>query len=359
MSQELHLAVDLDQAVARGVIAEDQAIALRNLVAEQQGMPLGSEEGLGRTSLHDGSLALLTVGAGILVGWLAQLSPWALPFGLAGLWFLATQIEHRPRMPLTRFMLFAMFAIEASAPIRRLDLGSANTQMAVGAIMTVSAMAWWWRFRQPVLVAFCAMPSILFAFGAIQRLPLSLGGALAANIGVVLVASVSAALWDISDVRRETVRSSYAGWLHLAASLGLVLAFLPLLSHEGGQPTGITVTAMFASLVALLMAFAFSRRIWLLAAIAVPAAEASNAGAGLAIAVTLSAGLALLFWNRAREGLLSVLPLAITAQLPRADMRQLGVRPTRRHRAYRPRKVAEIARMEGFSGITGRSASQE
>jgi hypothetical protein len=154
--------------------------------------------------------------------------------------------------------------------------------------------------------------------------------------------------WDISDVRRETIRSDVAFWLHLAAGFTIVKSGMALLLGTQHASTGwgrlfFHVAAPTAGQAAavLILFFAFvvvaliiDRRSLLTSGMfyAVPALVALVGGGALMFAPALfMAGISLIVlavrWTPWRQALLGMLPQSLSAQLPRPQLDAVGPRP--------------------------------
>jgi hypothetical protein len=175
------------------------------------------------------------------------------------------------------------------------------------------------------------------------------------SLGVDLVTGLSGPIllvwamwWDISDVRRETVRSDVAFWLHICAGFSIVKTSMTLLlgtndnasgwwrafSHPPSPTAGdaVAVLALFAAFA--LVALVIDRRSLLTSGMfyAVPALGVLIGGGAIMFAPALFiTGVSLIVlavqWLPWRERLLRLLPLAVSAQLPRPQLKAIGPRP--------------------------------
>lgn len=358
---------DLDGAVRAGVIRSDQADALRRFDEKQRNAPGATEE---RFALISGfadvmaAVGILMV-AGTLVGTIGSTFPPATAIIPFACWWAATYFTARRRLMLSSFVLFGTFALTvamAALGITFIALGlnplttsphtaPTMTFVITSAVTSVASFAWWRRFQFAIAFAAWAVALVNIAINVCRLLLPDMPG-----LGVDLVEAlcgpvlfVWAMWWDMSDVRRETVRSDVAFWLHIAAGFLIVKSAMTLvLGHEGsadgwgrmfkqiadpsqGQAAMVVSLFMVFALVALII----DRRSLLTSGMfyAVPATIALFGGVGPgAIGVAfLLCGVTLTFlavrWTDIREQLLRLLPDRISAQLPRPQLKAVGPRP--------------------------------
>lgn len=356
---------DLDRAVRAGVLRSDQADALRRLEEEQRSAPSATEE---RFALVSGFADIMAAIGVAMVGWMGVVvqvivTPAGLIFPLL-YWWGATHFTLRRRMMLTSIVLFAGFAIcsaMAALSIALFILGKspANGSMTdlaniwgtmVATITTGACWLYWRRFHLPI--AFCG-----FAVGAVN-VGLNLLRLLIPEMpdwGVDVVHSLTGPLlftwaiwWDVSDVRRETIRSDVAFWLHIAAGFTMAKSAMTLLL--GSQQVSIGWSRLFsnpatptatdaAAVLALVGVFAIvsmviDRRSLLTSGMfyAVPALGVLVGGGALMFGpALLVTGIGLIVlavqWLPWRAKLLRILPAHICAQLPRPQLEAVGPRP--------------------------------
>lgn len=358
--------LDLDAAVSAGVLRSDQADALRRFDESIRSAPSATEE---RFALFSGFADIMAAIGIALVAWTGvivqvvatPLVGMVLPFLY---WKAATYFTLRRRMMLTSIVLFAGFALSCAmaalavalfilgkSPLEVSPTDLANTWATlVASGTTVACWLYWRRFLLPI--AFCA-----FAVGlvnvAVNLLRLLMPGM--PDWGVDLVQGLTgpvllawAIWWDVSDVRRETIRSDVGFWLHVAAGFTVVKTAMTILLGYQDSSSGWwrlfshPATPTSADAVAVLILFGcfavvsliIDRRSLLVSgmAYAVPALVALIGGGALMFAPALFVtGVCLIVlavqWLPWREKLLGLLPDNVSAQLPRPQLRAVGPRP--------------------------------
>jgi hypothetical protein len=218
-------------------------------------------------------------------------------------------------------------------------------------VASMACYVWWRRFQLPIAFASFAVAVTNVGVNAVRalfpQLP-SLGVDLVAfSCGPILFAW--AMWWDMSDVRRETVRSDVAFWLHIAAGFQIVKGAMTLLLGTQGQAEswgrmfkqiadpsqGQAAAVLILFLLFASVALIIDRRSLLTSGMfyAVPAMISlfgGVGGSGIAAAF-LVCGLTLTIlavrWTAIREPLLRLLPRKISAQLPRPQLKAVGPRP--------------------------------
>jgi hypothetical protein len=356
---------DLDAAVRAGVIRSDQADALRRFDEGQRHAPGATEERFGLVSGFADIMAAVGIG---MIAWAATVLLAIAPFvGVilpAVYWWGATYFTEHRRMMLTSFVLFAGYALASAMGalavalfiLGKSPLEASTTDLAniwsvmVATVTTGACWLYWRRFKLPVAYAAFAVAFINIGV-TIVRLLLpampSLGVDLVGSlVGPILL--VWAMWWDISDVRRETIRSDVGFWLHICAGFTIVKGAMMLLlgtEHEANgwwrmfqhpaNPTAtdaVAVLGIFAAFAVL--ALIIDRRSLLTSGMfyAVPALGALIGGGALMFAPALfvtGIGLIVLAvrWLPWREKLLRLLPNTISAQLPRPQLKAIGPRP--------------------------------
>lgn len=359
--------LDLDKAVSAGILRAEQADALRRFEEQERGATGATEEQFAFVSGFADVMA--AVGLALTTGTAAAMIGSRAPSGLlvipVAAWFAATFFTTRRRMMLTSIFLFIVFALSVAIGTLALVagdsmsmLGSAMDRAArVGLVCSAAATAaasyaWWRQFRLPVAVAACALATL----NAILNLARLFLPGISNELGVASILLggpaifVVAMLWDMSDVRRETIRSSVAFWLHLIAGYLLVQGAMALIlgvqlgnASPGLLPPigSIEGTGQAAAVLAVLFVFALvalviDRRSLLTSGMIffVPALSnlLGNGMSGIAPAL-FAAGLLLTIlavrWLPIRRKLLGYLPPALVAQLPRAQLEAWGPRPVR------------------------------
>jgi hypothetical protein len=358
---------DLDAAVRAGVIRSDQADALRRFDEQRREAPAATEE---RFALVSGfadvmaaiGILMVTVTSIFMIGSILPPACLLLPLPC---WWAATYFTERRRMMLSSFVIFGAFALTsvmATLAIGLLAVGSSPLTAHYGdvpgavllltsAVACVASYAHWRRFRLPFAFASFAVALVNVGVNALHTLVPDMP-----NLGVDVIAGLPGPIlfgwamwWDISDVRRETIRSDVAFWLHLAAGfqivksgMALILGTSPIGSgwgrafYEVADPTraeavGVLVLFLAFALIALVIdrrSLLTSGMIYAVPALGLIVGDGGHSlfGPGLFVA-----GLGLTFlavrWSAMRERLLGFLPDRLVAQLPRPQLKAVGPRP--------------------------------
>ncbi|MDT7535878.1 hypothetical protein OVY48_21005 [Sphingobium sp. SA2] len=354
---------DIEDAVRDGVISRDVMRMLRNRAAQARRAPTADEE------RFSGSIALADVMASIGL-WMAlsvmaaisvTISPIAAGAVAPVCWVLAEYFTHRRRQILASVVLFIFFVLLVSMvglgvgilimgvgqnggvlPMRPTGMPP-TIALIVAATAVMACVAWWTRFRLPMAYA-AAVIALINIFVHVARIVwpdvgASLVGVLLLFIGVCLF--LLAMWWDMSDVRRETVRSDVGFWLHAAAGFQIAGASYRLLFGVAGAPAGwdrlYSFTPMaangseiaFATLLFVLfcwIALIVDRRALLMSAMAFLVKMQFNDGllaVGFPLTLTLLGIVTVLlsiFWSQLRALAIEPLPLVLRAQLPRDAM---------------------------------------
>lgn len=368
--------IDLDAAVAAGILGEDQAGALRNFEAEQAGTPNATEESL---HLVGGLSDLMTAGGMLLVLIVLTVPATVFPPFAAGMaygcWKAARHFTQRRRMMTTSFILFGFFlghlniavggatGLLGVEPITfdRPDAPEPWQMALIGGLFAIAGACYWRAFRLPIAVAAAAFALVVAANGLLAALVPGLPPIIRDSVAALLALALFAyaMLWDISDIRRETPRSDVAFWLHCAAGLYLTksafAAFFGISPFGGGNMTAELQASVSFPLAVLgiyalfcIVSLVIDRRSLVVSSLVytVPALGLLFGGGsgpiGLALAILLT-GLFLvtlsLKWTDWRRLLLARLPRSITAQVPRPEVSLDGRRPTRRHLEMSPRRA--------------------
>ena len=193
---------------------------------------------------------MAAIGIAIVTITLATLLGATFPFVAVGFpigcWLAARYFTEKRRLMLTSFVLFAVWAVSCAAASLALGLvasglnplnllgqteAPALTYVLVAAVATIACYAWWRRFQLPIAYAAFAVALVNGVVNLLKALLPNLP-----SFGVDLVAAVVgpvlfgwAMWWDMSDVRRETVRSDVAFWLQIAAGFQIVKGAMTLL----------------------------------------------------------------------------------------------------------------------------------
>jgi hypothetical protein len=361
---------DLDAAVRAGVIRSDQADDLRRFDERLRHAPGATEEKFAFISgfadvMAAIGIAMVTITLVTLVG---STFPYAAAAFPVACWVAARYFTEKRRLMLTSFVLFAVWAITCAGAALTIGLlttgfdplhmyggaeAPAVAYVLTAAIATVACYAWWRRFQLPIAFASFAVALINVVVNAARALFPELPG-----FGVDLIAAVTGPImfvwamwWDVSDVRRETIRSDVAFWMHIAAGFLIVKGAMTLvLGVEGDAASwgrmfqqiadpnhGQAITVLVLFLVFAAVALIIDRRSLLTSGMvyAVPAMIALFGGVGVGgsgiAAAFLVCGLTLTFlavrWTAIREPLLKLLPDSVKAQLPRPQLKAVGPRP--------------------------------
>jgi hypothetical protein len=356
---------DLDAAVNAGVIRSDQADALRRFDETRRNAPGATEEHFSLVSGFADIMAAIGIGmvtwAGIVLVALFPPAGLVLPFAF---WAAATFFTEERRMMLTSFILFGGFASSSAmgalavalfvlgkSPLHATMDDLANVwSVMVAALTTGACWLYWRRFRLPVAFAAFAIALVNIGVTVIRLLIPNMP-----SLGVDLIAAATGPIflawamwWDISDVRRETIRSDVAFWLHICAGFTIVKSAMTFLLGTAQASTGWwrmfahPATPTAADAVAVLGIFALfaivamiiDRRSLLTSGMvyAVPALGALIGGGAFMFAPALFlTGVALVGlavqWLPWRAKLLRLLPDSISAQLPRPQLKAVGPRP--------------------------------
>jgi hypothetical protein len=356
---------DLDAAVTAGLIRSDQADALRRFDETRRNAPGATEEHFGLVSGFADIMAAIGIGmitwAGIVLVTIVPPAGLVLPFAFWG--GAAYFTEHR-RMMLTSFILFGGFALSSAmgalavalfilgkSPLHATMADLANIwSVMVAGITTAACWLYWRRFRLPVAFAAFAVALVNIGVNVLRLLFPAMP-----SLGVDLIAAATGPIflawamwWDISDVRRETIRSDVAFWLHVCAGFTIVKSAMTLLLGTAQAATGwwrmfahpatptagdaVAVLALFAAFA--VVALVIDRRSLLTSGMfyAVPALGSLIGGGAYMFAPALfvtGASLVVLAvqWLPWREKLLRLLPAALSAQLPRPQLKAVGPRP--------------------------------
>lgn len=356
---------DLDAAVRAGVIRSDQADDLRRFDERQRHAPAATEERFAFISGFADVMAavgilMVAITLAVMLGALFAAAFVVAPFIC---WRAAIFFTEKRRLMLCSFVIFAVFALSSAgtALAAATWLTGANpfagnnappfSYVLTAAATTAACYAWWRRFQLPIAFASSAVALVNIGVTAIRALFPNMP-----SLGVDLISAICgpvmfvwAMWWDISDVRRETVRSDVAFWMHIAAGFLLVKGAMTLLLGTQGDATswgrmfkqiadpsqGQAAAVLGLFLIFAALALIIDRRSLLTSGMfyAVPAMISLFGGVGgQAIAAAfLLCGLTLTFlavrWTAIREPLLRLIPDKIAAQVPRPQLKAVGPRP--------------------------------
>lgn len=349
--------IDLDLAIKDRVITPETAQKLRNLSARRDGISHASREGQAWLSLPDVVLALAVVAmvAGITtVGTIIAHNP-AVAFiiTMVTAWLIGEYLRARPGYAISRavaallwtmgmagtyFYILAATLLPTDTDFARMKPADLPPEliMLCGTGMILAIGLHFWRFAIPILV----LPFV-FTLGSVAGSLVLIVAPSFHTVAVPIIAlilgivSMLVAGWlDMSDIRRETPRSTLAFWGHLAAMYMFATtmahgAILMLENEDRFATVGLPFALVFFGIALLL-----DRRAYLF--LAIPALFLSIASL-LTLAGMLGYGIALLIcgtltvvacfvWQRWRKRLLHPLPIAVRAQLPRTDLEIRTVR---------------------------------
>jgi len=356
---------DLDAAVRAGGIRSDQAEDLRRFDERLRHAPGATEERFRLVSGFADIMAAIGIAmvawAGIVIVALAPVLGVVLP---AAYWWGARYFTEHRRMMLTSFILFAGFALSAAMGalavalfvLGKSPLEASMTDLAniwavmVAGVTTGACWLYWKRFQFPVAYAAFAVALVNVGVNGVRLILPNLS-----SFGVDLVGGFVGPIlfawamwWDMSDVRRETVRSDVGFWLHICAGFTIVKSAMTLLLGTQQDASGwwrmfahpatptaadaVAVLGLFAAFA--VVALIIDRRSLLSSGMfyAVPALGALIGGGAMMFAPALFiTGLCLVVlavqWLPWREKLLRLLPETLSAQLPRPQIKAVGPRP--------------------------------
>lgn len=288
---------DIEDAVASGALAPEQASSLRAFVAGRNRMPTADQEYyrayVGFNDLYVFYTIILTL---VTVGWIGTLIPiggggrgmgpipmlpFMAPLLVAGAsWGLAEIFTRRRRTALPSILLAFTFGLGVLLSLvfmiaPTLDGGPASASI-IGALCCAAAAgaswAYWLRFRQPVshmLVVGLGVLGIVALIGGVFAY--SQAGTDVLNVVVFLLGLVTFAYamwWDGSDPWRVTERSEVGLWMHGLASALLVFPIIYFLGlRQGVGSVGGALGFLIFYILFAFVALAVNRKALLLTAI--------------------------------------------------------------------------------------------
>lgn len=333
--------VDIESAVAAGVMPQATADALRLHVSTLRATPMVDEEQFRLlTGFNDIFVAI--AGVLLLVGLAWTLGDIYPPLGGAAVagaaWGLSEYFTRVRRMALPSivFLLAFVGGVFSAAAMLLVGESGLNEGDRTGALMLALAAAiaagaaWlhWRRFMVPITVAAGAAATV----GVVLALALSavpdLRELIYPLMGFAGVAVFALAMrWDMSDRERTTRRSDVAFWLHLLAApliVHPVFTQLGVFGDRGGVATALVVLGLYV--VMGLVALAIDRRALMVSALAYVLVavgtlfrEFDAVGTNVALTVLLIGSALLLlsaFWQSARRLVLGALPESLGGRLP-------------------------------------------
>lgn len=350
----------LDRAVATGLIAQGQALALRSLARQEAEADPRRPEPADAEALRFVSgfadifvtigLALF-LGAGAYLGGRSLAAGWTSAGVAAAAWLLAEFFTRRRRMALPSIVLLVVFAFSSFVALAEL-LGAGPASgggvrlgwlrmwwlpggdplpLAGAALGTVVATALhYWRFRVPITVAAGVAALALSVLLVLSAAAPELIGRIVNGVllGLGLATFALAMAFDLRDPARVTRRTDIAFWLHLLASPLIVHSVFQALGAGGGQispAVSAVVLLVFAALG--LVAVLVDRRALLVSGLVYAGLAFGSLfrQAGIvdrslpytllalgALVLLLSAG-----WAPLRRALLGLVPAGLAERLPR------------------------------------------
>ena len=374
--------IDLDAAAAAGILNEHQALMLRNFEAERAGQSAANSE---KFQFYGGLTDIMSAaGLGFALWGVVKLcgvSIMSMLYAIVPvLLFIAAAKLKQRAYPFTTMILMLGclgFASIASPAILNFAIPEIQNYLyfkfsyvpstifnhnilpilvILSGLIPGVAVGWkfWKKFRFPATPA--AIAGIFISAIAVYFLPsydanrdFSLY-----NWGIFTSSLVTlgvALWWDISDIRRETLRSQVAFWLHCIAGFLIVRSSFGLLAGQESEIFGdyflhkieIGHIGAFALICALCVTVSLliDRRSLLLSTV-FPSIIVISQIASEAFSLLFTGFALVIFswgWKPMRQLLLGFLSQNIVAQLPRTETIQLGQRPTRRHKQLEPRSL--------------------
>lgn len=341
---------DLQDAVAAGAISAEAARSLRDHVARMRSNPIADEEHFRLlTGFNDIFVAIACVILLVAVGGIGMKVGLDGPGGailsallVAGVsWGLAEYFTRKRRMALPSILLLlgfvggVAFAAGSLAAALFPDAGPHGGPLimaGVAACGTGAAWGHWRRFAVPITVAAGAAAAAAVIGGLLLSV---LPDTSLTHYLLLLIAGLGifalAMRWDMSDRGRTTRRSDVAFWLHLTGAPMIAHSLFQLLGvfdhGDIGVGRALIVIALYIGFG--LVALAIDRRALLVSSLAyvlyalyalfkqAGAVELSAAFTALVIGSALLLLSAL--WQRARGGVVRLLPPALAARLPHLD----------------------------------------
>ncbi len=304
----------LEEAIARGLIAPDQRDALLALAEEPAAQLAETDEAF--RLVGGGNDVFVALGIVLLISgvwsaittWVADI-PVACALMAVCLWGLAEIVTRRRRMKLSSLIVSVAFTttiiaglgfwiaqtvefIAIDNPLRALDLRDQIRSVAMMAIAAVAlaALVWFARFRVPIMTAVLALTALAFAAIGIAdgvvdgivswRTPLtSQADAVALGKSLLwvplvmgLVVFAIGVVLDLKDRHRDTLLSDCAFWMHVISAplivhplfvlaTGTMPFFASVLPIETGNgEASATVTLLMLVAVFFYIALAIDRR---------------------------------------------------------------------------------------------------
>lgn len=295
----MYTQTDIEEAVAAGALAPQQAANLRDFVASRNGAPTADEEYVGLVrGFNDFFTAYACLAALVAAGMIGLLAPITaarigFPGGIpiltpilvaAGAWGLSELFLRRGRFALVGIVLVLALALGAFAAVlflmALLLIGAGSgSPITVGVMASLSALvaaaltfAHWRRFRVPFAVF------AYLCFGVIGVLALVFG-LLAINPAGATILAVMMLLLGIGlfaygvhvdgrDPGRITAQAEVGLWIHWLAAGMISWSLMYLIGAGNGVPSaGIGIVVVLLYLVFAVAALVVDRRQLLLAAL--------------------------------------------------------------------------------------------
>lgn len=318
---------DIASAVEAGILTPEAAEALRLHVEARRPMPAADEEHFRLM----GGFNDVFITLAIMLLMILPISAGGGILAAVAAWGLAEVVTRQRRLALPSVVLAFAFSIglffQLLAAIQPDGYDEARGWVgaaAAAAITFAATLAYWWRFRVPVVQAILAGVALAALFFTIRSAVPAAGDHVWLVLGIGGLAIFAYAMWwDLGDPERRTQRSDVAFWLHLLAA--------PLIAHPLFRAAGIfegeggmwPVTVLLIYAVFTIVALVVDRRAILVSglgyALFAVAGLLGEIGDGF-VPATVVLGAALLFlglfWPAARAGLMRHAPEAWRRRLP-------------------------------------------
>lgn len=293
-------------------------------------------------------IALFCGSAAYLLGlYVGDAEKWAALAVIA--WLLAEFFTRRHRMALPSIVLLGLFAGSVFAAIlaiatpndagsylvRHLQLAngswlSANAPTALAAALGTALFIalHYWRFRVPITIAAgaAALTAAITAaaYWLMPEMSKQTFYGLQMLCGLAIFAL--AMRFDMSDPQRRTRRTDIAFWLHLLAAPLIVHPFIATFVHGGTLDTATAIAILGVFLAFSIVSLVIDRRALLVSGLAYAGVAfgtlirhsewADKAGPATLLVLGLFILLLSAGWRPLRNGLLRLLPAALTQRLP-------------------------------------------
>ncbi|MCA0434655.1 MAG: hypothetical protein LCH46_15505 [Proteobacteria bacterium] len=332
--------IDLDAAVAAGVIDAETAARLRSFAQGRMEAAVSPDDEQFRLLTGFGDI-FVTIGLVLFLGALGYLSGglWAITLPLAS-WGLAEVFTRIRRQALPSIALLVIFAGSVFAAAHAFMSGSMEASsifdnkdgLAAAGAGLVAALAvglHWWRFHVPITIAAGAAAAVAIIAGLVEA---ASPGIISATTGFIflplgLAVFALAMFFDSSDRLRQTRRTDIAFWLHLLAAPMIVHPIMQQVAHTDAMQTGNAITIVAVFLVMSFVALTVDRRALLVSSLIylgyglLNFVRFTQIGESTAVAVLLVGATVLgvsIAWKPLRAAILKMLPPVITSRVPPA-----------------------------------------